>query len=132
MDPRKKGFHSPLCRVVCPQMQNHPHEIEELEFAPQSEELNCLSEAGDVCRSLGIAPVVAPFVVNVFAPYYCRSTDAFAGTYLGTSKGFATESEARAYLDGLYYNDELSYQLVSGGVSVNTAPASANNEDCPF
>lgn len=109
----------------------HPHEIEEIEFAPQSEELNCLREAGDVCRSLGITPVVAPFVVNVFAPYYCKATDAFAGTYLCESKGFNTETEARAYLDGLEPDGELDYRLVSAAASAPVAPAQ-DEEDCPF
>lgn len=113
-------------------MQNHPHEIEEIEFAPQSEEQNCLREAGDVCRSLGITPVVAPFVVNVFAPCYCRSTDAFAGTYLCESTGFDTETEARAFLDGLDHDYELDYRLVGAVAPVTVAPAQDDGEDCPF
>ena len=110
----------------------HLHEIEEIEFAPQSEELNCLSEAGDVCRSLGIAPAVAPFVVNVYAPHYCKSTDAFAGTYLCESTGFDTESEARAFLDGLDYNEELDYRLVGTVAPVVPAPSAQGDEIVPF
>ena len=78
--------------------------IEELEYNPQSEEINCLAEAQAVASSLGrdmrhqASLVVASGRVAILtmASYFCRSTDAFAGEYPCNIDVADTVSEAQA------------------------------------
>lgn len=80
-------------------------EQEELDYDPQREELNCLSEARSGLSQLNarfwsmLDRLLARglFVVAVSGPYYCRSTDAFAGELHEVVASFATREEAEVF-----------------------------------
>ena len=79
----------------------------------QNEMLNCLEEARSMCRSLNVDHAEGLFVVNVSAPYYCRSTDAFAGYYICQSESFNTREEATAFANSALDEDaELSCKIL--------------------
>ena len=94
------------------------------------EMLNCLEEASIHCASLNVPQAKAPFVVNVRQAYYCRSTDAFAGTYLCESKGFATRAEAEAYSDKVGEDYELFIEVLPPRPAAILAPL--NESEIPF
>ena len=112
----------------------HLHEVEDLEFAPASEELNCLREAGDVCRSLGVAMAVGAFVVNVRAPFYCKATDAFAGNYLAVSRGFETRAEAEVFAAVECEDPDVWVEVLPPVPPVVPAVVAyaGPDEECPF
>lgn len=70
----------------------------------------CLEEATIECARLHKPRAVAPWVVDVLAPYYCKSTDAFAGNVRCASHGFNTKEEANAWIEA-NHDGELSYRV---------------------
>ena len=96
----------------------------------QSEELNCLREAVAFCADLNVPQAVAPFVVNLFSTYYCRSTDALAGNYLSLSEGYTTREEAQARASVLC--EEYPEARIEVLPRETGAAATVEVDDCPF
>ena len=79
------------------------------EYGIQSEALNCLEEARAVAAS--IEPAVegtGPWEVQFSCNYYCRATDALAGSYISRIVRFETVAAAEHYLTSLadYYDED--------------------------
>ena len=91
-------------------------EQEERDFRPMSEEHNCFAEAQAHCASLSVQIATGSYVVNVYAPYYCRATDAYVGEFLWNSKGFedpmAAERFAKQY-DMDCENGDLRVKIIT-------------------
>ena len=94
----------------------------------------CLEEAQIFRHSLSCKQAVAPVVVNVWAPYYCRSTDAFAGNYLAQSKGFDTREAAQEYVNKSFnYDDHMELRIkILPHIPVAMPVYEVNEEDVPF
>jgi len=76
-------------------------EQEEASYFPQSEAANCLEEArGECSRRSNLAPEYGsgPVLVTTLAPYFCRSTDAFAGMQVASLNRFPDHDAALAWL----------------------------------
>jgi hypothetical protein len=91
-------------------------EIEELEFAPRTEQQNCFAEAEQHVAYLATHAVEygdGPIRVKVSAPYYCKATDAYVGQYPIFIHHVHTVAEAEA-LRATYesYEDEIQVEWV--------------------
>jgi hypothetical protein len=116
---------------------------EELEFTPQSEALNCLVEASAVASSLGrelrqqanMVVSSGRVAVLTMAPYFCKSTDAFAGEYPCHLDVADSVWEARSIATQIEERDEdLRAELVIPD-ALKPAPAvfvTVDDSDIPF
>lgn len=101
-----------------PQIRWPPHtahmfrsiqEQEEAQYFPQSEAANCLEEArGECSRRSNLAPEYGsgPVLVETLAPYFCRSTDAFAGMQVASRHRFPHHDAAAAWLASQWSKEE--------------------------
>lgn len=99
------------------------------DYGMQSEALNCLEEAR--AAAAAIEPVkegTGPWEVQFTRTYYCRATDAIAGSYISRVCRFETVAEAERFLASLpdYYDEDCD---VTDNLPREESPALAEDDD---
>jgi len=108
---------------------------------PNQELLNCLSEAQTVAsvasgkgrREIDEAIKNGKFVVSTSNPYFCRSTDAFAGVIVSLHSAWDTREKADLACEKLYddYQGDIDARVLPVLPIVPIAPIQ-DTEECPF
>jgi hypothetical protein len=107
-----------------------------------SELANCLTEAQGVCGSLNVATKgEGDYLITVDSAYYCRATDALAGSYVSYSERFATEAKAEEAAlkieatdldqDGYSVRVGRSYPATQA-LQLGLPDIEEDEEECPF
>jgi len=98
-------------------------------YETQSEALNCLEEARSFASSLSVeAEGSGPFRIYHEKVYYCKSTDAVAGSYTILDERFETVKEADARFEELsdgwdeYEGPRKDYSAVEAVEELDASP----------
>lgn len=115
-------------------------EQEDQDFHPQSEERNCIEEAGGALATLNAVEAekinrhlaAGEVVIALEAAYHCRATDAVVGTARFFAEKHASRAAAEKRVKALYEVSDPDYSFVIlPAVPASPVPPVATGEPLP-